>query len=89
MKILIDRSFERDVKKLPITIQLKVKSTIELIVAASRLEELAATKMEGAKSAYRIRIGDYRIGFYLENNQIVLSRALNRKEIYRYFPKNK
>ena len=87
MKILIDRSFERDVKKLPILIQLKVKSTIELIVAASRLEELGVTKMEGAKNAYRIRIGDYRIGFYLENNQIVLSRALNHKEIYRYFPK--
>ena len=56
MKILIDRSFERDVKKLPILIQLKVKSTIELIVAASRLEELGVTKMEGAKNAYRIRI---------------------------------
>ena len=56
MKILIDRSFERDVKKLPILIQLKVKSTIELIVAASHLEELGVTKMEGAKNAYRIRI---------------------------------
>ena len=87
MKILIDRSFERDVKKLPILIQLKVKSTIELIVAASRLAELGVTKMEGDKNSYRIRIGDYRIGFYLENNQIVLSRALNHKEIYRYFPK--
>ena len=45
------------------------------------------TKMEGAKNRYRIRVGDYRIGFYLEDEVIVLSRALNRKEIYRHFPK--
>ena len=87
MKILIDSSFERDVKKLPIAIQLRIKSTLELLITASSLQELDVTKMEGAKNAYRIRVGDYRIGFYLENNQIVLSRALNRKEIYRYFPK--
>ena len=87
MKILIDRSFERDVKKLPQSLQAKIKSTIEIIVQASNLSTLQAIKMERAKNAYRIRIGDYRIGFYVEGEVIVLSRALNRKEIYRYFPK--
>jgi hypothetical protein len=31
-------------------------------------------------------MGEYRIGFILEANTIKLSRAMNRKEIYRYFP---
>ncbi len=87
MKILIDRSFERDVRKLPPSVQVKIKSTIEDILKASNLSSLQVTKMEGAKNAFRTRVGDYRIGFYLENDIIVLSRALNRKEIYRYFPK--
>ncbi len=43
-------------------------------------------KMKGYKNAYRIRFGDYRIGFLFENNSIVLSRVMNRNEIYRYFP---
>ena len=87
MNVLVDRSFERDVKHLPQPLQAKIKSTIEAILQASSLATLQATKMEGARNAYRIRIGDYRIGFYLEGEVIILSRALNRKEIYRYFPK--
>jgi len=43
--------------------------------------------MEGAKNAFRLRVGDYRIGLYLEGDSVVLSRVLNRKEMYRYFPK--
>jgi len=43
-------------------------------------------KMKGHTNAYRIRFGDYRIGFLFENNTIILSRVMNRKEIYRYFP---
>ena len=86
MKI-IDRSFERDVKRLPQPIQVKIKSLIDTILLASNLSTLQATKMEGAKNAYRIRVSDFRIGFYIEDEVIILSRALNRKEIYRYFPK--
>lgn len=63
MKVLVDRSFERDVKKLPQAVQVKIKSTIELIVQSTSLSSLQITKMEGAKNAYRIRVGNYRIGF--------------------------
>ncbi len=31
--------------------------------------------MEGAKNAYRIRFGNYRVGFYLEGDSIILSRV--------------
>jgi mRNA interferase RelE/StbE len=87
MKILVDRSFERDVKKLPIQIQKQVSEIIKTISTASTLQQINPTKMEGAKNAYRVRFGNYRIGFYLEGDSIILSRVLDRKEIYRYFPK--
>lgn len=36
--------------------------------------------------AYRIRVGDYRIGFYHSGGELILARLLHRREIYRYFP---
>ena len=86
MIVLVDRSFERDAKRLPKDAQVRVKASIEKLRNSS-LQELNLTKMEGAKNAFRLRVGDNRIGLYLEGESVVLSRVLNRKEMYRYFPK--
>jgi mRNA interferase RelE/StbE len=86
MIVLVDKSFERDAKRLPKDAQVRVKASIEKLRNSS-LQELNLTKMEGAKNAFRLRVGDYRIGLYLEGDSVVLSRVLNRKEMYRYFPK--
>jgi mRNA-degrading endonuclease RelE of RelBE toxin-antitoxin system len=42
--------------------------------------------IKGTKNAYRIRVGYYRIGFFLEENKIIFSRVLHRRDIYRFFP---
>lgn len=87
MKIAIDKSFERDAEKLPKQIQVQVKQIIEKVQLASLLSDFNPVKMEGNKNAFRIRTGNYRIGFYLEDDVVVFSRILDRKEIYSYFPK--
>lgn len=87
MKILVDKSFERDAKHLPIQAQNLLKEIIQKLTTATSLQEVNASKMEDAKNAFRIRFGNYRLGLYLEGDQIVLSRVLDRKEIYRYSPK--
>lgn len=43
-------------------------------------------KLKGHKNCFRIRIGEYRIGLYLDGKIIEFVRFLNRKEIYKYFP---
>ncbi len=43
-------------------------------------------RLKDNKSLYRIRVGDYRIGFRLDHNTLVFMRVLHRKDIYRYFP---
>ena len=43
-------------------------------------------KIKRDNNAYRLRVGDYRIGFFLEEDTIIFSRVLHRKEIYRFFP---
>ena len=42
-------------------------------------------KLHGSES-YRIRVGDYRVGFVFEHGAVTFVRCLDRKEIYRYFP---
>lgn len=43
-------------------------------------------RLHGHNNAYRIRIGDYRIGFLFDGQTITFARALHRKDIYRFFP---
>lgn len=65
----------------------KVRIAIEELEAAERILELRnVKKLRGSKTFYRIRLGDHRIGFAVEEESIFLVRILNRKEIYRFFP---
>lgn len=61
MKILVDKSFVRDSKKLPPQAQKQLKEIITKFSSSASLREINATKMEGAKNAYRIRFGNYRM----------------------------
>jgi mRNA interferase RelE/StbE len=64
MIIKIDRSFERDVKNLPGEIQQRLKKIIDQIHISNSIVDVGAEKLAGAKQAYKIRIGNYRIGLY-------------------------
>ena len=88
MQVIITRQFEKDTEKeLSKKIQLQLADIIEKIQRADHLMEISnLKKMKGYKNAYRIRLGEYRIGFLFESNTIKLSWVMNRKEIYRYFP---
>lgn len=88
MQVIITRQFEKDAEKeLNKKLQLQLADIIEQIQKADHLMEISnLKKLKGYKTAYRIRLDDYRIGFIYENNIIKLSRVMNRKEIYRYFP---
>ena len=60
---------------------------IETLEAADSLESIPNTKkLKGHRSAYRIRLGEYRLGLFYEGNTILLARFLHRKDIYKLFP---
>jgi mRNA interferase RelE/StbE len=40
-------------------------------------------KLEGKEGKYRLRIGDHRVLFVLENNLIIVQRVKDRKDAYR------
>lgn len=65
----------------------RIKKAIEQIEAARTFQEIPNLKRLEAKGKYyRIRVGDYRMGFVFEQGAVTFVRCLNRKEIYRYFP---
>ena len=61
----------------------------EDIPSAENLNEFPnIKKLKGSNTAYRIRVGNYRIGLFIiiTNDTIQFSRVLHRREIYHYFP---
>ena len=82
-------SFLKDLKALKSTPHFKsIKALVfEEIPNIPEFEEINnLKKLKGYETAYRIRIGDYRIGFTFDGKTIIFFRVLHRKDIYRYFP---
>lgn len=88
MKVEFRKSFAQDLRSIK---NRKVKQRIEAVIKsteeAKSLTDLhQLKKLQGYSGFYRIRIGDYRLGIYVEDDVIAFVRVLHRKEIYRYFP---
>jgi len=88
MKVEFLKRFSKDlddVKSKPV--KQSIIRVIELMETVDSIEKIPnIKKLKGHKSAYRIRIGDYRLGFFFDNSSILLARFLHRKDIYRNFP---
>ena len=88
MKVQYLKSLERDLGKIN---DKKIKQKLKLIFLemkeAKTLDEVKSVKkLVGHPTAYRIRVGSYRLGFYFENNTMILSRFVKRNDIYKLFP---
>lgn len=88
MVIHVEKTFLKDISKtkdksLLIDLQ-NVISNLKHLNSLSEIPNLK--KLSGKNNYYRIRIGNYRIGISLINNEITLIRFLHRKDIYKYFP---
>ena len=88
MQIKYEVRFEKDLKKIQDTSILKqLKKLITIIKKADATIHIPQIKkLKGHDTFYRIKIGNYRIGFEMDNEELILTRILHRKEIYRYFP---
>lgn len=88
MKVLFQESFSRDLRRIDDRDVLRrIRQAIEVVEQASNLLDiLHLTRLRSQGRHYRIRVGEYRLGLTVENNQVTFVRALHRWEIYRYFP---
>ena len=88
MKVEFLKRFSKDLDDVKNkSIKQSVIRLIELMETVDVLDKIPNTKkLKGHRSAYRTRIGDYRLGFFFENFTILLARFLHRKDIYKIFP---
>ena len=64
-----------------------MRDAIEKVETAETPREVPnLVRMSGASGLYRIRIGDYRIGLEITEEEVEFVRCLHRRDIYKYFP---
>jgi len=88
VKVEFRRTFEKDLKKInDRSLLVKIKSTVNSVEDTASLDDVAnLKKLKGNEGYFRIRIGDYRLGLFLEGETILFVRVIHRREFYRYFP---
>lgn len=90
MKVFFKASFIKDFKKLPFAVRREVRFICtdifsKLLNMRDYLGDIRP--LHGHPDYYRIRVGDYRIGFKkAKDGGIEFMRVRHRKDIYRHFP---
>ena len=81
MKVRYEKSFLKDLRKRKDkTLKNRVGTIIsDIKKARDRSDLVNIEKLKGHDSAFKIRIGDYRLGLFIENDTIIFSRLLHRK----------
>ncbi len=88
MKVSFDKSFHKKLIRIKDSqVLIKIKQSILQAEEAVDIQHIPhIKKMEGFKTFYRIRIGDYRIGVELKKDTICFITIADRKDIYKSFP---
>lgn len=88
MKLIFTRTAMKDVRKIKdVKQQDKITDAVLEMKNAKELADISNTKkLKGHPFAYRKRVGDYRIGLVLRNDELIVSRILKRADIYKVFP---
>jgi mRNA interferase RelE/StbE len=88
LNVSFKQSFLRDLKQIKDKALLqRVQEVIEELEAADSLREVnRVVKIKGSDFYYRLRVGDYRVGLSVNDDDVTFVRFMHRKDIYRYFP---
>lgn len=88
MEIKFREKFEKDIENITHQKVLDdIVKVIEDVENAKKPQDINnIKKMKGDKTAFRIRIGKYRIGIYIVKETVEFTRVLPRDKIYKHFP---
>ncbi len=82
-EVYLERSAENDLKRLPTSIFHRIIPQIKALVENPRPS--GCRKITGSKNDWRIRIGDYRIIYEIDEKAktVRIMRVRHRREVYR------
>jgi len=82
-QLLYKKPAAKDVHKLPIQIQKRLKSKLEWFAEQTDPLCFAEPLTKPADAQYRFRVGSYRVLFDVEGNNLVILHVQHRREVYR------
>jgi mRNA interferase RelE/StbE len=82
-EVHLERASENDLKRLPTTIFHRIIPQIRALAENPR--PLGCRKLTGSKNDWRIRIGDYRVLYEIDEKvkAVRIMRVRHRREVYR------
>ncbi|MDR1762362.1 MAG: hypothetical protein LBR64_00180 [Dysgonamonadaceae bacterium] len=88
MEVQFTKTFSKQIDDIRnVSLVSKIASVVETVMRAENLSSIAnLKKLKGDDSAYRIRIGNYRIGLFIEKGEATFAYFSHRKDIYNKFP---
>jgi len=88
VKIKYRKKFLKELSKIPFDIRLKIESFVfEQLPEAKSIHQIGKIEqMKDYPFYFKVRFGSYRIGMRIQDDVIILEKALHRKDIYRHFP---
>jgi len=88
MEIEFTKTFSKQIDAIyDESLKLRLSRVVQNAISANTLQDIVnLKKMKGHPTAYRIKMGDYRIGLFFEEEVIVFTYLAHRKDIYNRFP---
>ena len=85
-KIKWKNSAKKELKRLPKRVIAKIISVVEQL--PNNQHPIGSKKIVGTEHTYRLREGDYRVVYSIEDSYLIIEviRVGHRKDIYRQFP---
>lgn len=81
MKINIRKSAIKDLKGIDLSHKVKIHQKILDLKEFPNIPNIK--KLTNFEPAYRLRVGDYRVLFDVQKNNILIGRVLHRKDSYK------
>lgn len=81
--ITITKTAKKDIKKLSPQIQKRLKPKLEWFIAQTNPLEFAEPLTKPADAQYRFRVGNYRVLFDVDGENIMILHIQHRREVYR------
>ncbi len=88
MQVEFLSKFNKDISSIKVkSTKTKLIEVIDSIEKATSMSDIKGLKkLKGFKDAYRVRVGDYRLGAFINKDVAELARFVHRKDIYKFFP---
>ena len=84
MRIVFSRNIIKDIKKIDHKAQIRIKNKLLWFASQKSPLDFAEVLSDSEIGKYRFRIGDYRVIFEVENNQVMRVNAIgHRRDIYK------